>query len=110
MSVAFIAGLLMSFIGSMIPTGPIALIVLKRGLGRQRFGALAIVSGAAVAEAGYALIAFLGLHLALARIHADRGRLDEALAEVDRELALVPGSAAARDLKARIEAARASPK
>ena len=65
MSVAFITGLLMSFIGSMIPTGPIALIVLKRGLGRQRFGALAIVSGAAVAEAGYALIAFLGLHLAL---------------------------------------------
>jgi threonine/homoserine/homoserine lactone efflux protein len=65
MSVAFITGLLMSFIGSMIPTGPIALIVLKRGLGRQKFGALAIVSGAAVAEAGYALIAFLGLNLAL---------------------------------------------
>jgi len=62
---AFITGLLMSFIGSMIPTGPIALIVLKRGLGRQKFGALAIVSGAAVAEAGYALLAFLGLHLAL---------------------------------------------
>jgi len=65
MIVAFVTGLLMSFIGSMIPTGPIALIVLKRGLGRQKFGALAIVSGAAVAEAGYALLAYLGLHLAL---------------------------------------------
>jgi threonine/homoserine/homoserine lactone efflux protein len=65
MIVAFVTGLLMSFIGSMIPTGPIALIVLKRGLGRQKFGALAIVSGAALAEAGYALLAFLGIHLAL---------------------------------------------
>jgi threonine/homoserine/homoserine lactone efflux protein len=65
MIVTFITGLLMSFIGSMIPTGPIALIVLKRGLGRQKFGALAIVSGAAVAEAGYALLAFLGINLAL---------------------------------------------
>jgi threonine/homoserine/homoserine lactone efflux protein len=65
MIVAFLTGLLMSFIGSMIPTGPIALIVLKRGLGRQKLGALAIVSGAAVAEAGYALLAYLGLHLAL---------------------------------------------
>jgi threonine/homoserine/homoserine lactone efflux protein len=65
MIVAFISGLLMSFVGSMIPTGPIALIVLKRGLGRQKMGALAIVSGAAIAEAGYALFAFLGIHLAL---------------------------------------------
>lgn len=65
MIVAFVTGLLMAFIGSMIPTGPIALIVLKRGLGRQKFGALAIVSGAAVAEAAYALLAFLGIHLVL---------------------------------------------
>jgi hypothetical protein len=33
MLIAFIAGLLMSFIGSMIPTGPIALIVIRRGAG-----------------------------------------------------------------------------
>ncbi len=65
MIVAFLTGLLISFLGSMIPTGPIALIVLKHGLGRQKFGALAIVSGAAVAEAGYALLAFLGIQLAL---------------------------------------------
>jgi threonine/homoserine/homoserine lactone efflux protein len=66
MMVAFITGFLMSFIGSMVPTGPIALIVLKRGIGRQKLGALSIVFGAAVAEAGYALLAYLGLHLALA--------------------------------------------
>lgn len=55
----------MSFVGSMVPTGPIALIVLKRGLNLQKMGALALVSGAAVAEAGYALLAFLGIQLAL---------------------------------------------
>jgi len=67
MIVAFITGLLMSFIGSMIPTGPIALIVIKRGLGRQRLGALSLVSGAALAEAGYALLAYLGIDFALSR-------------------------------------------
>jgi len=65
MITAFITGLLMSFIGSMVPTGPIALIVLKRGLNLQKMGALALVSGAALAEAGYALLAFLGIQLAL---------------------------------------------
>lgn len=67
MFVAFITGLLMSFIGSMIPTGPVALIVIKRGLGRQKLGALFIVFGAAVAEAGYALFAYLGIDFALSR-------------------------------------------
>jgi threonine/homoserine/homoserine lactone efflux protein len=67
MIVAFITGLLMSFIGSMIPTGPIALIVIKRGLSRQKLGALSLVSGAAVAEAGYALLAYLGIGFALSR-------------------------------------------
>ena len=38
-----------------------------------------------------------GIHLALARIHADAGRWDEAAREVDRELAVVPDSAAALD-------------
>ncbi|MBN1567685.1 MAG: LysE family transporter [Acidobacteria bacterium] len=67
MIIAFVIGLLISFIGSMIPTGPIALIVIKRGLGQQKLGALSIVSGAAVAEAGYALLAYLGISLALSR-------------------------------------------
>ena len=47
-----------------------------------------------------------GTHLALARIHFDQGRLDDAAREVERELALVPSSADARELKARIESAR----
>jgi tetratricopeptide (TPR) repeat protein len=45
-----------------------------------------------------------GIHLALARIHADAGRWDEAAQEVERELTVVPGSAAALELKARIAA------
>lgn len=47
-----------------------------------------------------------GIHLALARIHADAGRWEDAAREVERELAIEPDSAAARDLKARIAAAR----
>ena len=67
MVLAFVTGLLMSFMGSMIPTGPIALIVLKHGLGRQKTRALSLVSGAALAEAGYALLAYLGVDFALSR-------------------------------------------
>jgi threonine/homoserine/homoserine lactone efflux protein len=67
MIAAFITGLVMSFVGSMIPTGPIALIVLKRGLGRQKLSALSLVAGAALAEATYALVAYLGINLALSR-------------------------------------------
>ena len=65
MILAFVAGMFMSFVGSMIPTGPIALIVIKRGIGRQRLGALSLVCGAALAEAGYALLAYLGINFAL---------------------------------------------
>jgi threonine/homoserine/homoserine lactone efflux protein len=62
---SFLVGMLMSFLGSMIPTGPIALIVLKRGLRSQNLGALSLASGAAIAEAGYALLAYLGINFAL---------------------------------------------
>lgn len=48
-----------------------------------------------------------GIHLALARIHADARRWDDAIREVERELAVAPGSAAALELKARVDAARA---
>jgi tetratricopeptide (TPR) repeat protein len=47
-----------------------------------------------------------GIHLALAGIHAEARRWDEAAREVERELALAPGSAAALALKARVDAAR----
>ena len=48
-----------------------------------------------------------GIHLALAAIHADARRWDDAAREVERELAVAPGSAAALALKARVDAARA---
>ncbi len=47
-----------------------------------------------------------GIHLALARIHADARRWDDAAREVERELAVAPGSAVALELKARVAAAR----
>ena len=47
-----------------------------------------------------------GLHLALARIHADARRWDDAARAVERELAVAPGSAAALELRARVESAR----
>jgi threonine/homoserine/homoserine lactone efflux protein len=60
----FVTGLLLSFVGSMTPTGPIALIVLKFGMRRQKRSALFVAAGAAVAEAGYALLAYLGITFA----------------------------------------------
>jgi tetratricopeptide (TPR) repeat protein len=47
-----------------------------------------------------------GIHLALAGIHADALRWDDAAREVERELVVAPGSAAALALKARVDAAR----
>jgi len=67
MIAGFIIGLLLSFIGSMTPTGPIALIVLKYGMRRQKQSALFVAAGAALAEAGYALLAYLGISFALSR-------------------------------------------
>jgi len=67
MILAFITGLMMSFMGSMIPTGPIALMVINRGMSRQKLSALCLASGAALAEAGYALLAYLGVDFALSR-------------------------------------------
>ena len=47
-----------------------------------------------------------GIHLALAAIHADALRWDDAAREIELELAVAPGSAAALALKARVNAAR----
>jgi tetratricopeptide (TPR) repeat protein len=46
------------------------------------------------------------IHLALARIHFDAGRLDDAAREVARELAIAPESVKAHALKAALDAAR----
>jgi threonine/homoserine/homoserine lactone efflux protein len=67
MIAAFVTGLSLSFIGSMTPTGPIALIVLKYGMRKQNQNALFVAAGAAVAESGYALLAYLGISFALSR-------------------------------------------
>jgi threonine/homoserine/homoserine lactone efflux protein len=67
MIIAFLTGLAISCIGSIPPTGPIALIVLKRGLNRQSHSALSLAAGAAFAEAAYAMLAYLGIHFALAQ-------------------------------------------
>ena len=48
-----------------------------------------------------------GIHLALASIHAGARRWDDAIREIERELAIAPGSAAALELKTRVDAARA---
>lgn len=67
MIVVFLTGLFLSFIGSMIPTGPVAVIVLQYGMRRRNLSALFVASGAALAEAGYALLAYLGINLFLSR-------------------------------------------
>jgi predicted Zn-dependent protease len=61
----------------------------------------------ALEEAARAAPKLPGIHLALARIHADGGRWDPAAAAVARELAIAPESAAARELQRAIDAARA---
>lgn len=63
----FITGLILSFIGSMTPTGPIAVIVLKYGVQGQKRSALSVTFGAALAESGYALLAYLGITYFLSR-------------------------------------------
>jgi len=58
--IAALIGFCFGFFGSVPVAGPIAALVLQRGLlGRFRAGAL-IGAGAAVAEAGYAFLAFWG--------------------------------------------------
>ena len=46
------------------------------------------------------------IHLALARIHLDQGRWDDAAREIERELAIAPESAEAQQLRTTIERAR----
>jgi predicted Zn-dependent protease len=62
----------------------------------------------ALEEAARAAPDLPGIHLALARVHFDGGRLDPAAAAVARELAIAPESAAARELQQAINAARAN--
>jgi threonine/homoserine/homoserine lactone efflux protein len=58
---AVLLGFLCGFFGSVPVAGPIAALVLVHALAGQGRRALAVASGAAVAEAGWALLAFWGL-------------------------------------------------
>ena len=60
MFTALLIGFLFGFIGSIPVAGPIAALVLARALAARFRAASAIAVGAAVAEAGYAFLAFYG--------------------------------------------------
>jgi threonine/homoserine/homoserine lactone efflux protein len=64
---AFFISCLLSFVGSMPIAGPIAAIVLSKGLHNEPRAGLFIALGAAIAESVYAGLAFLGLTAMLAR-------------------------------------------
>jgi threonine/homoserine/homoserine lactone efflux protein len=58
---ALLAGTIMGFLGSMPIAGPVAVLVLERGLVRRGREGLAVALGAAAAESVYAFLAFWGL-------------------------------------------------
>ena len=51
----------------MPPTGPIAMIALERGLRGQNRSALFVVAGGVIAEAGWAVLAYLGITCLISR-------------------------------------------
>ncbi len=67
MVAAFIIGFCFGFFGSIPVAGPIAAIVLKRGLTGRFLSAALVGVGGAVAEAGYAFLAFWGFATYLTR-------------------------------------------
>jgi threonine/homoserine/homoserine lactone efflux protein len=67
MLAAAIVGVVLGFIGSMPVAGPIALLVLGRGLENRSRNGLALALGAAIAESVYAYLAFWGFGAVLAR-------------------------------------------
>lgn len=60
-AVAFIAGFLMAFLGSMPPVGPIAVLLLERGVSGRDAEGRGIGYGAAIAEAIYCALAMAGV-------------------------------------------------
>lgn len=83
---------------------------LQQALGREYLAqGRADLAARAFAEAARRDPSLEGVHLALARIHADAGRWDEAARELELELAVAPQSRAARELQAQVEAARIKP-
>jgi threonine/homoserine/homoserine lactone efflux protein len=64
---AAIVGIVLGYVGSMPVAGPIALLVLGRGLENRPRNGLALAFGAAIAESVYAYLAFWGFGEVLAR-------------------------------------------
>ena len=58
---ALLAGSIMGFVGSMPIAGPVAVLVLERGLVRRGREGLGVAIGAATAESIYAFLAYWGL-------------------------------------------------
>jgi threonine/homoserine/homoserine lactone efflux protein len=59
--IALLVGAVMGFLGSMPIAGPVAVLVLERGLIRRGREGLGVAMGAAAAETVYAFLAFWGL-------------------------------------------------
>ena len=68
MILALILGLVSGFVGSIPVAGPTGVLILERGLAGKRVEAFEIAVGAAIAETGYALLAFLGMTAALSEL------------------------------------------
>lgn len=64
---ALVIGFVLAFVGSMPIAGPIAVILVSKGLDGQRRAGLYIAIGAAICESAYACVAFLGLTAAIGR-------------------------------------------
>src|SRR5437667_10249636 len=62
---ALLVGAVMGFLGSMPIAGPVAVLVLERGLIRRGREGLGVAMGASAAESIYAFLAFWGLGSAL---------------------------------------------
>jgi threonine/homoserine/homoserine lactone efflux protein len=67
MLAAVLVGIALGYIGSMPVAGPIALLVLGRGLENRSRNGLSLAFGAAIAESAYAYLAFWGFGAVLAR-------------------------------------------
>jgi len=67
MALALLVGFAFGYLGSMPVAGPISVLVLHLGLAHEGRRAFHLALGGALAEGGYALLAFWGLSAALAR-------------------------------------------
>jgi threonine/homoserine/homoserine lactone efflux protein len=67
MLMAFLAGFVCAFVGSIPIAGPTAVVIVERALNHQTRAAFEIAVGASLAELGYSTLAFLGMTAFLSR-------------------------------------------